>query len=197
MKMNKPIILITMLALFSSAIMAQRFEGGLILGFNGTQIDGDQSAGYNKLGFIGGGYIKNYFSETISIQSGISYSGKGSKAEFTENGVVIDSRKIGLHYIEIPFLVNYTGKNKFIFGAGFSVGYLIASKQVENGYEIDKDMYNYKDFDYCADLSIGYKISERFCGKLKLSYSVLSISDHQGMSGQFNNAVGLLLEYKF
>ena len=37
---------------------AQRFEGGLLAGFNASQVEGDTYKGYHKPGLVGGFYIQ-------------------------------------------------------------------------------------------------------------------------------------------
>ena len=57
----------------------QNFQGGPILGFTATQVDGDTYSGYNKAGVIIGGFVNKKFSEKWSSQLEIKYIQKGSK----------------------------------------------------------------------------------------------------------------------
>ena len=52
--------------LFSFIGKSQVFKSGLILGLSGSQVEGDGYGGYNKLGFIAGGFTNTNLSEKWS-----------------------------------------------------------------------------------------------------------------------------------
>ena len=56
--MVKKIVILFFLTFFMSDISSQNFKGGIITGLNTSQVSGDLLSGFNKLGWIAGGYTK-------------------------------------------------------------------------------------------------------------------------------------------
>ena len=83
----------------------RRFKASLVVGAYGTQIDGDNYNGYNKLSLSGGlraiAILNDHFDANIELL----YQEKGSSIE-TVLGQE-RNRKIHLAYMEIPFLIRY------------------------------------------------------------------------------------------
>ena len=44
---------------------AQRFQGGLLGGFNASQVEGDNFKGYNKPGILAGGFVQTDLAPAI------------------------------------------------------------------------------------------------------------------------------------
>ena len=96
---------------------AQVFNTGIVLGLNGSQVDGDGYGGFNKMGFIAGAFTNASLSEKWSTQFEIYYINKGSfKAARPDKG---DYRHFNLNvnYIEIPLALRYKYQN-FMFESG-------------------------------------------------------------------------------
>ena len=72
-------IVIIFVVLFSFSGLSQQFKPGLIAGINGSQVEGDGYAGYNKAGFVLGGMMRTRLKNFLSAQFEILYIGKGSK----------------------------------------------------------------------------------------------------------------------
>ena len=97
------LILVTISCFLQKTTAQATFKGGLSLGMNASQINGDRSAGFNKFGLQGGIQISVETSETRYWTTGISYSGRGSRATQNE---AFEVWRIKLPYIEIPLLYN-------------------------------------------------------------------------------------------
>ncbi len=131
--------------LFAQKIHAQenitsdtRFSGGLLLGLNASQIDGDASAGYNKwtptLGIRG---IINFPSRWL-ITTDILYSQRGATSLSFET---IKEQEVTTNYLEVPVMLHYqdwqkTDKNgrnyyKVSLGAGVCYGRLFSAASNE------------------------------------------------------------------
>src|ERR1700744_4144942 len=56
------------------------FKGGLVLGTNFTQVDGDTYYGYHKIGLNTGGMVYVHFTQLFGVSMELLYSQKGSRA---------------------------------------------------------------------------------------------------------------------
>ena len=107
------------------------FDAGLTLGANFAQQDGDNLAGFNKLGMTVGPIVHVNFSPTWSVSMELLYSQKGARTKPDPNNV--NTYLLAVDYAEVPILANYNDKNRLIFQVGLAYGRLIGSKNVING----------------------------------------------------------------
>lgn len=84
----------------------QRFKAGAVIGVNASQIDGDRSAGYTKLGLVGGLQGIAILTEKTELGLQILYSQRGSQSAFNQNNANFPF-KIRINYIEVPVLYTY------------------------------------------------------------------------------------------
>ncbi len=120
----------------------ERFRAGAMLGFNLSQLDGDNFSGYDKKGISGGLRVATVFNDRLDFMVEMLYTQTGS--QFKNNGRPVDfSSKvkpvhIRLNYVEVPLLINYHFKQvekrlfRYEFFAGVSVGRLIGTKITED-----------------------------------------------------------------
>lgn len=134
-------LLYTFIILFSCVLSSvqmnaqeQRFKAGVILGFNMAQLDGDRSAGYNKLGLAGGLSLVILLAEKIDVNVELLYSQRGSRSSLVPDNSIVPF-KIITDFIEIPVLFNYKDWQsddgeyyKLHFHGGFSYGRLIRTE---------------------------------------------------------------------
>lgn len=112
---------------------AQTFKGGLILGTNMCQIDGDMAAGYTKFGIQAGATAQVQLSEKFSVGLEILYAQKGSRPPY--NDFYRDFRII-MDYADIPITLKYSDLiGGMTFEAGASVGRLVRTKFTDFGVE--------------------------------------------------------------
>ncbi len=114
----------------------RRFKGGLVGGFNLSQIEGDDAAGYNKIGLQGGARVAIILKEKMDLGIELLFSQRGSAARNENQGRF--AFKLTLNYIEVPVLFNYMDWQaededyyRLHFHAGFSYGRLISFKTDE------------------------------------------------------------------
>lgn len=198
----KHLIVVILIVMITKLSDAQQFDGELIIGMNTSQIDGDESSGYKKIGAIAGIYVRTNFTENWAIQSGIHYCGKGSKLETEDaSGSLISSKKVNLHYIEVPCIIRYTYKKKLYFDFGISAAYLFASKLEEDGYEWDKNQYSLRNIDWAINFAMGYHITEHFDIAGRVSNTIplpcFSVADHKNMPNWYNRSLAICLSYRF
>lgn len=84
----------------------RRFHGGVVYGFNASQINGDGLAGYNKLGLYGGIVASANLTQKSYLSTGITFSQRGSSTAISNQ----NSARIRLDFIEVPVIYHYKDK---------------------------------------------------------------------------------------
>jgi hypothetical protein len=191
------------------------FYGGPVVGLNFTQVDGDNYAGYSKVGFNLGGIVYAKFGSDFAASLEISYAQKGAAGKPKPSGVpginLIDYT-LKLNYAEIPVCVYYVDGHKNHFGAGLCYGRLIsADEKVETNptYNFNQENFPFKKSDLSFLLNINLHIWKGFFVNGRFSYSMIPIRTDVpfglGRSGgggagngqQFNNSMALRFVYVF
>jgi hypothetical protein len=83
------------------SVSAQRFSAGMLAGFNASQIDGDDLAGFDKLSLTGGFKATMEFESAFNMNVEFLYSGRGSQPDVF-NPEYDPDIEITLKYIELP-----------------------------------------------------------------------------------------------
>ncbi len=189
---------ILLLGLFFQTIICkgQNVGGGISLGLNVSQVDGDFVGGFNKAGFSGGGYVYFDVSDRIRLQPELLFEQLGSAQE----GLLI----VRLSYVSLPLLVVYTlplgsprAEQSVHFELGPVFGYLLDSEDI-NG-----------DINYVDEVDIRLSGGGRYqAGKLgigaRFGYSVKSLVGQRnginilrpGVGGVFNHYITFSLTYR-
>jgi hypothetical protein len=98
-----PILLLMLLC--QAILSAQaRFTGGLVAGVTASQIDGDASAGYNKLGLMAGARGGIRLKKQVESSIELLYVQRGAQDELVQSNPTNFS--ITLHYIEVPVQIH-------------------------------------------------------------------------------------------
>jgi hypothetical protein len=179
---------------------AQIFKGGFLLGITGSQMDGDQMTGYNKLGIAAGFFIRHDFSEKIAIQTDCKYLMKGAATFISDNKN--GGYRQTLHYVEVPLLSIFKIARKIECEAGLAAAMLL----FDTNYIVGDGVYennNIGKYDFSTVFGVSYLYTERLNVNLKLSNSVKAVSHKYptnatlwAMKGQFNNVLELSVYYK-
>jgi hypothetical protein len=128
------IILLFVFFIATIPLFAQKFDGGLLAGFNGSQVRGDiLSNGFHKLGFVGGVWVQSNINENFYWNLELKYSQKGSRVNPSEKNNYY-SYIYRLNYIDIPILFGYQHKDYFSLFGGLSFDVLI-NKSAKVNYE--------------------------------------------------------------
>ncbi len=141
---------------FTSQVYAQVFEGGLTVGFNGTQIDGDKVSGYHKLGAAFGGWVQTDLPKNLFFAMELKVNQKGSRMTPTQQN---DYNKfvLRLDYIDLPVIIGYKFNDLLSVYIGGSYGYLFHKSYKSNYNGDDVDDYNIKDWD--LNSIAGFKVN--------------------------------------
>ena len=89
-------------------VQAQRFSAGLVAGLNASQIDGDELAGFDKVGLTGGIKTTMEFESVWRMNMEFLYSERGSRPDIF-NPEYDPDIEISLKYIEIPVYISLGG----------------------------------------------------------------------------------------
>ena len=187
------------------------FNGGLIMGLNFTQVDGDTYFGYHKVGLNAGGVVYVHFTPFFGASMELLYSQKGSRGEtVTESpsiGTYVTKYFMNVNYVEVPLTLHLVS-HKFDLEAGASYALLISSKEwVLSDQPVNVDpvhnKFNSSDIDYVFGL--GREIYKRLFANIRFQYSITSIRPPEripvgygyGSDGQYNNLFCLRLMYWF
>jgi hypothetical protein len=96
-------LVIFMLALLPSLMEAQqRFRAGGIVGLTASQIDGDLSAGYNKLGLQAGLRVIGRLTERTDASLEFLFSQRGAQSELIKDKYDAFPFSLTLNYVEVP-----------------------------------------------------------------------------------------------
>ena len=165
---------------FSNSVEAQQiFRAGAVGGFNFTQIDGDDIAGYDKIGLNGGFIVElglddeNRWSAAMEIL----YAQKGSRSTLTNSAVDF---RISMDYAEIPLTIKYNDlKGGLTFGAGASLARSVRNKYEILGVDETEDYFGGdhppKKWDISAILDVAYMFSPTFGIQVRHNFSIPAI----------------------
>jgi hypothetical protein len=183
------------------------FYGGPIVGANFTQVDGDNYAGYAKVGMnmgatvyikMGSGFAANM--EILYVQKGC----KGKPKESGVKGVFLTDYDSKLNYAEVPFQLFYVDDNGHHFGVGASYAQLISATEsvtTNPANYFNLDGYTFRKYDVNFLLSANLRVRKGLFLNARFAYSVLPIRTNipggLGRTEQYNNGIALRLLYLF
>lgn len=181
---------------------AQIFKGGIVAGMNFSQVDGDGTGGYRKLGINSGFVGQIDLTDRWYLNVEILFSQKGSKG----NPNNFEDFKLVLDYADVPILIKYHDKKGGMnFGAGVAIGRIVRSKYELFGapgpdsfFSGDGELRKWN-AEGIADLS--YMITPVWGLNLRFSYSIVpfrkdALSQFRNM-GQFNHFVSFRTIFLF
>lgn len=183
------------------------FNGGIILGANFTQVDGDNYRGYRKVGLNTGGIVYMKLAEKLASSIEILYTQKGTRGHQIQEsglpGIYIKKYVSSLNYAEVPIQLNYYTRRQSHFGGGFSFGYLTTSSEVieTNNGTITTDDYPFHKIDINFILSGNLHLYKGLFLNTRFQYSILPVRTKVvngfGRPEQYNNVLALRLMYLF
>lgn len=185
-KLGLIIIISCCLAINFAKAQAQRFKAGVIIGANLSQIDGDKSDGYLKLGITGGLRGAAIITEKIDLSIELLFDQRGSRSQkiFDTNFFPF---KITNNYISVPVVFNYQdwldeseGFYKLHFHTGLSYGRLL-NTQIDdediNSIFVEASQYFNRD-DFGILLGATFYINQHIAVTGRFSRSLLPLYDY-------------------
>lgn len=203
--MKRYFLLILSFISFSIPLLSQNFNGGVLLGADVSQLDGDNYGGYNKIGLLGGGFVSLDVSDHSSFQLEMEYIQKGSKAYDTLG----NDFRFHFHYLEIPLLYQYSLGKRFSFEAGPAADVLLGSLEESSGVEVPSTIPLRK-ITLVGIYGGSYFLTPHLKLNIRVNYSLLSIRETGSKytyppgyrkiffeKGQYNNVLSLSLLWYF
>lgn len=170
-------------------LYGQRFTTAIVGGANASQIDGDQLAGFDKLGLTGGIKATVNFESVFDLNVEFLFTQRGSKPDLF-NPEYDPDIKIHLDYAEIPVYVSLgdwwqaeEGYHKVAAHAGISFGRLINARTF--------DYYNPDD--QSLDLLVPYFNNSDVSWLVGISYRM---SKNWGLTARYTREITPLLSPK-
>jgi len=180
-------IFICLLTLVSNFGYSQVFKGEVLGGFNLSQVDGDETAGFKKMGLNGGVGVVAPIYKNWSLSLETIYSQKGSKQKPQSYDSLDGSYKLYLDYVEVPFMIQYTDKDIVSAGAGFSWGRLVNIEEFKDGYRVDSvtlqsGVFDRDDWMVFGDVKV--RLYKNLLMNLRYSYSIDKIATRTVIDSQ-------------
>ncbi len=197
--------------------VSNHIRGGVIFGMNASQIDGDDFAGYHKVGFNTGFYGQLPLSKRFFISTEILYSQEGANNPVNPTTPVRDYFKWNLQYAQIPVLIHFQDKKAFNVGAGFSYSRLVGEHLYAGGEPqppvsfctgkppgsnlIDPKFLCLKRSDYCVVAEANYLPFQHFAINVRYAYSMAPMGYYGNSNfinrSMHNNLLSFRLMYIF
>lgn len=187
------IFLITLFLLLLAGIRleGQRFGAGIVAGLNASQIQGDASAGFNRLGVRAGLRGIVFLTEKSGFGLDLLYSARGSTSDlFAGNNSL--RFVIHLDYVEVPVWFYYQdwlapdGFYRLQASAGLSYGRLFNTRVTDAGVLVD-EQDNFSRNDLSLHLGIAYRLSKKFSLEAHYTRSLIPLYNNR----KYLNNVGL------
>lgn len=161
-------LLLAATALFSSAFA--QFQGGLSIGTNAAQIDGDGARGYNKFGLNVGGFLRSPMDKYQAIQLELLFEQLGSRGQFGYPNFRMNYASVPVLYcITLPVQIN--GSEPLIdFQFGGSAGYLLGARNVYTDSDISPALHR---IDFRALGGLSLRMSEHLKLLFRGGYSIV------------------------
>jgi len=172
-------------------------------GVNGAQIDGDDYAGYDQVGFDGGVGAMVRFHKYLSFSMSLDYSMKGAREHLVNNpnAPTLSRYQVQWDYIEVPVMLNVLDKNLIMFGIGLQPGVMVRYKEFdENGDNVTSNppFGTPRLFDLEGVAALHFIAWKKVTFGVKFSYSLTKIRGDLGINrfnGEYNNVLTFEVGY--
>lgn len=200
--MRTLIIFVCLLTLLGVChLSGQNLSGGIVLGFNTSQVDGDSDGGFRQIGPAVGAYVSYPLSDRMHLQPEILFEqlGSVSKGRFFA---------IRTSHISVPILLTFPLEldlgdrgQEIELQVGPVVGILLGAKDAVSGTDYSA-VYRNPDFRMVA--GAGFGLSDRWQALLRYGYSLISFLPggttnsfiRPGAAGLYHHYVHLSFRYR-
>lgn len=175
-------------------LWAQRFQAGVFVGLSASQIDGDASAGYHKLGLQGGVRGSYVLSPSQAVSMELLYTQRGCRSE-ADAPVFF---RTTLHYAEVPLQWHWRvwhtdGGQSLVFNAGILYGRLLGTtNDAELGGGITAALPDLRRNSLCAIAGLSVFVSEHVAFNFRYHHGIVRLYDPFAKPG--TNFANSLLE---
>lgn len=186
----------------------KKFFGSLKVGMVASQVDGDNFAGFNKIGLTIGPSVFVQLNEKLLLNVDILYTQKGSRVgaqSGSDLGTYIERYKLNINSIDLPFVLNYVHKSTYIFGAGLAYSAFVSSKESLEGLystqTYSSDVYKFNRHSVEAIFQVAAMANKNLMLGIRYQYGLSPIRSYQyipfGSGNQFNNYFSFSASYVF
>jgi hypothetical protein len=170
---RRKIILLLAAFVLSLPLLAQKFDGGVLAGFNGSQVRGDViSNGFHKLGLVGGVWVRSNINDNYYWNLELKYSEKGSRTIPTaKNNYYLYVYR--LNYIDMPLSVGYQHKDYFSLFVGLSFNVLVnrSAKDSYGEIPLSKNLHNWEtSFFTGIKVNFDHLVNQEWAKNFKLDF---------------------------
>jgi Outer membrane protein beta-barrel domain len=173
------------------------FKAWFHAGINGSQIDGDNYAGYNQIGLDAGVGAMLRFHKYLAFTMSLDYSMKGARQQLRQdpNVPTLSKYQVQWDYVEVPVMLHVIDKELVMFGLGLQPGVMIRYKEWdENGNDRTSNPPggSPRIFDLQAVAALHFIIVKRVTLGVKFSYSTIKIRGSMAanrFNGEYNNVL--------
>lgn len=204
-KNRRLIVFLGLISLVFSPIdqlRSQGFNAAVVGGINASQIDGDDLAGFNKLGLHGGLKLGYFIKPKLNLSTELLLSQRGSSSSLSI-GSPVEQITIQLNYIEIPVMISFHDwlfeENYYKVRAdiGLSYGNLFSASSENSFFDDNVDVFKTNDFSMLA--GIAYQFNRHLALNMRYTRSVIPLFENpsQLVRGLYGYFVTFRLEYHF
>lgn len=202
----KRVLFFSLLVFAVAFSYGQNFKGGLRIGFNASQISGDDLSGFHKFGAIAGGYVNAAISPNgkWKIQPEINFSMKGSSSYLIadRNGYVHGKKYVlTLLYIDVPVLFKWNAWRglDLLFGPSFNI-LCFAQEKDGNGVMPGRPPFRWGELS--GVIGAEYLFKEHYGLSLRWSLSCIPVRVpnwviNRPIKKQFNDLISFSFYYQF
>ncbi|MCB0704259.1 MAG: PorT family protein [Saprospiraceae bacterium] len=179
------------------------FRAGLVLGLNASQINGDNIAGYNKLGLRGGVEGIIVLGEKADVSVGILFSQRGSLQKASPS---IPIRNVlHLNFIEVPVLFTYRDwlsetEDYYRVSASLGAAYgRLINYRIENFGQVGDivtEAANFSDNDVALVAGLSYYTGPHFSFSLYYTRSLTPLYNNRKHMGLTYSLIGYFLSFQ-
>ncbi|MCS6916882.1 MAG: outer membrane beta-barrel protein [Chitinophagales bacterium] len=189
-------------------------RGGVVLGINASQVDGDDYAGYTKVGLNAGFYGQIPISPRFFVSTEILYSQQGAKSRVRQ-GLPLEFLT-RYDYAVVPVLLHFQEKEAINFGAGFAFARLINQQRFANQIEqpdasicssrpdigiIQPEYICLKRQNFMVTAEGNYLVTPQFQLNVRFAYSIVPMGYYGSSNfvnrGMYHNLLSFRVRYVF
>lgn len=197
MKINFLFVFVFVLSslVISTKVQSQRFLGGIVGGFNLSQIDGDLLQGYNQVGFNVGGRVAAVLADKWQLSLEFLFAQQGSNKSTSDNASAVFDN-IRLNFVEVPVMINFIDW-KFHVSTGLSYARLMSYSATDfTGVDIS-DTQDYNPDVFFFVIGATFFFNEKVGLNVKWSKSINSFQGDEGANDLISRVITVRGVYMF
>jgi hypothetical protein len=149
------------------------FKAGILAGLVTSQVHGDTYSGFDKAGYLLGGFVKRELSEKWELKFEIDLLQKGSKKNMNPEKGDYDYYHLRLSYVEVPLMIRMKQKN-WKLEAGMAYAALFKTKE-ETEYGDITGFFPFNKTDLSMLTGLSYVFNEKLEFNIRYTNSLVPV----------------------